>query len=296
MPAMDPQLAERIAHLATDRQSGASELSRLARGILQESLAHGDTLEVAAALCRALPAMAPIWTSAVTAVRAVTAPEVWARAIARWTRSERMLERIAVDSLRTATPSLRIVTCSMSGSVLRVITALAAQQAVYVSCSEGRPALEGRRLASALAEATIPVTFFTDAALGTALGHADIVLVGADAVGSNAWINKVGTRPLAAAAQHAGLAVHVLATSDKLVAPRLWPHISRPDAPASEVWETPPAGIEVRNPYFESIPLDLAATVITDLGVLGGDMVAAACAAQDTDASRRALDELLAAL
>jgi translation initiation factor 2B subunit (eIF-2B alpha/beta/delta family) len=293
---VDPQLAQRIAHLAGDRESGASELSRLARGILEDSFARGGTLEVAAALCRAQPAMASIWTSAVTAVSAATVPEVWPRAMARWTRSERTLERIAVDSLTTATPSLRIVTCSMSGSVLRVITALGARQAVRVSCSEGRPAFEGRRLASALAGARIPVTFFTDAALGTSLGDADMLLVGADAVGSSAWINKAGTRLLAAAAQHLGLAVHVLATSDKLVPPRLWPHVRRPDAPASEVWATAPAGVDVRNPYFESIPLDLAATVITDLGVLGGDMVAAACAAQDTAASHRALDELLAAL
>jgi translation initiation factor 2B subunit (eIF-2B alpha/beta/delta family) len=156
--------------------------------------------------------------------------------------------------------------------------------------------MEGRRLASTLAAHAIPVELFTDAAISTALDEADLIVVGADAVGPAAWINKSGTRMLAAAANLRGLPVHVLATSDKLVTAPLWPHLTRHDASPSEVWDSAPAGVRVRNPYFEAIPLELATTVISDLGVLGCDMVPDACAAIDTPARRAALDELLGAL
>jgi methylthioribose-1-phosphate isomerase len=122
-----------------------------------------------------------------------------------------------------------------------------------------------------------------------------MLLVGADAISGEAWINKVGTRFLAAAAHHRGLPVHVLATADKLVMPGLWPHLAQRTAPAEEVWPAAPDGIRVRNPYFEAIPMDLATTVITDLGVLGIDMVPDACRALATPEAARALDELLAA-
>jgi translation initiation factor 2B subunit (eIF-2B alpha/beta/delta family) len=44
-----------------------------------------------------------------------------------------------------------------------------------------------------------------------------------------------------------------------------------------EVWDGSPAGVEVRNPYFESTPLDLVTSVITDAGVLGAGMVPELC-------------------
>src|SRR5436190_1738139 len=80
-----------------------------------------------------------------------------------------------------------------------------------------RPALEGRRLASRLAAAGIAVTYFSDAAISQALGGADAVVFGADAVAPEWFLNKSGTRMLAAAAGQQGLPVHVIATRDKFV-------------------------------------------------------------------------------
>jgi translation initiation factor 2B subunit (eIF-2B alpha/beta/delta family) len=50
------------------------------------------------------------------------------------------------------------------------------------------------------------------------------------------------------------------------------------DESPDEIWPSPPAGVTVRNRYFERIPLDLIAAVISDLGVLGTGMVPDACA------------------
>jgi translation initiation factor 2B subunit (eIF-2B alpha/beta/delta family) len=292
---MHPELLQQIESIRADRHSGATELSRRAREALSASLAHDCTLETAVSLCRAQPAMAPIWNAAVAAIESRWDPDRWRLVNARWNRAAKAVESFAVRALTNESRSLHLLTCSMSAAVVSVVRRLTGNLAVRVSCSEGRPALEGRQLAATLAEAGIPVELFTDAALGTALDTADAVVVGADAIGPAAWINKSGTRLLAAAAHVRGVPVHVLATSDKLVAPPLWPHLRRPDASPMEVWESAPAGVRVRNPYFETISLDLATTVITDLGVLGADMVPDACAALDTPSWRKALDELLRA-
>ena len=118
--------------------------------------------------------------------------------------------------------------------------------------------------------------FYTDAALGAAVDDADLLLLGADAIGGTAWINKAGTQLLAAAAAHQrGLPVHVVATSDKLVMPSLWPHLVA--APRRRPRKSGPRGagrasasaIPISN-RFHSI---CVTTVITDIGVLGVDMV-----------------------
>ena len=243
--------------------------------------------------------MASIWNAAICAIESLSAPDAWDRAVRRWERADTALDRVATHALTfDDAPPRHVVTFSMSGSVVRVLKKLskATAQTMRVSCSEGRPALEGRRLATALQAEGIEVDFYSDAALGVALGAADLLLLGADAIGPAAWINKAGSQVLVSAAHVRGLPVHVVTTSDKLVMPTLWPHLALRHGPAAEVWEAPAAGIRIHNPYFESIPLDFVSTVITDIGVLGVDMVPSACAALETPGSRRALAELLEAL
>jgi len=292
------ELTRRAAAIGPDNLSGASELSRQARGLLAEALHQSCAPEIAAALVRAQPSMASVWNAAICAVESATVAEVWSRAVRRWDRADAALERVAIHALTSdGPPPQRIVTFSMSGSVVRVLTRLAeaSPQAIRVSCSEGRPTLEGQRLAAALSMSRIEVDFFTDAALGVALRDADLLLLGADAIGGTAWINKAGTQTLAAAAHVQGLAVHIVATSDKLVMPSLWPHLVLRHGQPDEVWTSAPPGVHVHNPYFESIPLDFVTTVITDIGVLGVGMVPSACASLETSDTRRGLDELLKA-
>ena len=38
-----------------------------------------------------------------------------------------------------------------------------------------------------------------------------------------------------------------------------------------------PAGVTVRNPYFERTPLDIVTAIISDIGVLGTGMVPDVC-------------------
>jgi len=168
---------------------------------------------------------------------------------------------------------------------VHALTALHEAGALRVSCSESRPALEGRRLARKLAGLEIPVTCYSDAAIAEALTDADAVAVGADAIGPAWFLNKTGTRMLAASAWQRGVPVYVVASRDKFVSAAVADRLVVREGAASEVWEDPPGGVTVRNPYFEPIPLELVTTVISDIGLLGAAMLPDVCASMQSDLS-----------
>jgi translation initiation factor 2B subunit (eIF-2B alpha/beta/delta family) len=290
------ELLASIAELAGDRTSGATVLTNRAMDILDAATAAGLTLHAAGALCRAQPTMASMWTAAIAAIGERVQPGRMQRFRQRQQRGTSALARSAVPALLPSPPRpMRLITLSSSSAVLAVIRGLRAEVDLHVSCGEGRPLYEGREQAAALMTTGASVRLLTDAGLGSAIDDADAVLLGADAVGPQAFINKTGSRMLAAAAQHRGVAVYVLAAGDKLATAALWPHLTIQPRPATEVWDAPAPDVAVENRYFEVVPLDLATAVITDMGVLGVDMVPAACASLDTPETRRSLAELLRA-
>ena len=272
-------------------------LTDRAMAILTVASASGGTHDAAVALCRAQPTMASIWNLSLAALTDESEPGRLQRFRQRQQRAGAALTRFAVPALLPSPPRpMRLISLSSSSAVLTVVGALRAEVELHVSCGEGRPLYEGRHQAAALTAAGATVRLLTDAGLGGAIDEADAVLLGADAVGPQAFINKTGSRMLAAAAQHRGVAVYVLATSDKLATPALWPHLTIQSQAPDEVWDAPAPDVAVENRYFEVVPLDLATAVFTDMGVLGVDMVPAACASLDTHETRRSLAELLRAL
>jgi translation initiation factor 2B subunit (eIF-2B alpha/beta/delta family) len=309
--AMDPIPA--IQALKDDARSGASELLPRAvamlRAVLQQAPASIDV--AARAVGEAQPSMAPFWNAALAAVRNGREPGALDRFEERHQRAGAAVARVAARELRPADGSgLRAVTCSFSGTVLQVLGEIARGAAgnrrvgdagraagLAVCCAEGRPALEGRRMAKALAGEGIDVTFFSDAAIASALERAEgrpetVVLIGADAVSPDWLVNKVGSGMLAAAAAHAGVPVYVAASRDKLVDRRVARLLRIVEHDAGELWEDPPAGVAVRNAYFERMPTGLVAGFVTDAGVLSADMLEEACRA----ASAAATDEDIARL
>jgi translation initiation factor 2B subunit (eIF-2B alpha/beta/delta family) len=281
---MGPELEKRIAALAADRESGASEILAAAIDILRDAMdARDDVTAAAQAICRAQPAMASVWNAAIAAIAAIDHPERFIQFAERVKRAPTAIARFTIQSLGADRVSLRIVTLSYSATVLRALETLATRYPPHVACSESRPALEGRKLASRLAAMDIPVTFFSDAAIGQALDAADAVLVGADAVAPTFFLNKSGTRMLATAAGLHGVPVYVVATRDKFISLEIATRLENREGPPAEVWESPPAGVSVRNPYFERIPLDLVSSVITDAGVIGAGSVPEFCSAHSVE-------------
>lgn len=244
--------------------------------ILRDALTESAGVrEVAAALRDAQPSMAPLWTATHAALEGHL--ERFAQRVAR---APQAIARFAVDLLETGSSpgaTLRVTTLSYSSTVAPVLEALARRRRVEVACSEGRPALEGRRLAARLASHSISVTHYSDAAIGHGLDAADAVLLGADAVTPDWFLNKSGTHMLAALAGQRGVPAYVLAGREKFLGPETAARLAiRSGAPA-EVWTDPPPGVTVQNPYFELTPVWLVSAVVTDVGVLGISDIARVC-------------------
>jgi translation initiation factor 2B subunit (eIF-2B alpha/beta/delta family) len=284
---MDESLRSRIAQIARDRESGASELLGLALGALGDARTQGPLVltEAARAVCRAQPSMASCWNAAAAALADLQHPGTFERFAARAERSASALVRFAVALLAPAEERdrpLHVTTCSFSSSVLACLEGVARSRPLSVACAEARPALEGRRLALRLAEAGVGVELSTDAGVAVVLPRTDALVVGADAVSSEWVLNKCGTSALAASCAVRGTPVYVIASREKFLAPALAPLVRIVEHPAAEIWEDPPPGVAVRNVYFEKVPLDWVTAIVTDAGVLGVDMAIEACQAQGT--------------
>jgi translation initiation factor 2B subunit (eIF-2B alpha/beta/delta family) len=277
-------LIRRVELIASDRESGASEILDAALEVLREALRSGEPMQpIVRALVTAQPAMASLWSAGGAALGAEGEPGRFERFVQQVARAPRILSRFAVELLTTGVPAtapLRIVTLSFSRSVAVALEAVHAQRTLRVSCAESRPALEGRRLAARLSAAGITVTCYTDAGIGQALASADAVVLGADAVAPEWFLNKSGSRMLAAAAAQQGVPVYVVATRDKFVPHAVAARLEVREGPPAEIWPSPPAGVTVRNAYFEPTPIDVVTAVISDLGVLGAGLVPDACNAQ----------------
>ena len=280
---MTPHHLEMIRALAADHRSGATALTGRAIAILQAAGADGpgDVRAAAAALCRAQPSMAPIWVAAGLAVAdAADGGRRLERLGRQRERAAQAIARLAGDLLALGAPApLRLVTVSASDTVLACLRALAAAGPLEVACAEGRPAMEGRTLAVALAAAGVTVASYTDAAIGTALAGAGAVVVGADAAGPGWIINKCGTAAVAALAAARGIPVYALAGREKFLPEPLASRLPLRAGPPDEVWPDAPGQIDVRNPYFERVPADLLAGIITDGGPVGGAAIAELCQA-----------------
>ncbi|MGH7410561.1 MAG: translation initiation factor eIF-2B [Candidatus Methylomirabilis sp.] len=273
-----------LDQLARDRTSGAQELTRLVSSLLCRYLRTENTgegcaerlLSVTRRILDAQPAMAPIITllnhlwlkleqvGESEAVRAALAAELEEMGL----EIELRLDRLAETCSDRLPEGSAILVHSYSSTVLRAL--LAAHEAgkgIRVLCSEGRPALEGVRLAEALAAAAAPVQLCVDAALPRLVAGADLVLVGADAVVEAGAINKIGTYPLALAAKATGRPFYIAASLNKLLPPSLVPLLRVPDRPPGEIWEGRLQKLQVHNRYFEITPLDLITGVITEAGL-----------------------------
>jgi translation initiation factor 2B subunit (eIF-2B alpha/beta/delta family) len=264
---------ERIAALAADRESGASKIVERAIGILRDGFsADADIQGIARAVVRAQPSMAPVWNAALAAVASREGLEAFAQ---RTAAAPTALTRTALDLFADRAPG-HIVTISYSGSVAGVIEALHRVRPLRVTCSESGPAMEGRALANRLAALGVDVTCTADAALDASVRSADAVLVGADAVAARWFLNKTGTRTLAAAARAERVPVYVAASHDKFAAAAV------------------AARLAVHGTWFEQTPLADVTSLIAEGAVLDAGMVRGACEALDRDTPQSLVTSLAA--
>ena len=286
---LDPALAARVSAVADDHLSGAATLTHVAMEILIDAHRAGvDVVDaVACALCAAQPAMASVWNAAAVAVGADGLHRLQ-RLDRQVRRAPRILARVLTDVLlpRGEGPSatsrpLIVATVSASATVRVCLEALSERTRVEVICTEGRPLMEGRQMATDLVTAGIPTTVCTDVGIGAvmaALGpQLEAVVIGTDAVAARWFVNKCGTRHVVEVAAGFGVPIYVVGSRDKFIGETLADELRPNEGAPEEIWEHPPPGVKLANPYFERVPVELAAMFVTDAGPVGPASVSELC-------------------
>src|SRR5882762_5066706 len=164
------------------------------------------------------------------------------------------------------------------GTALGVVrAALAAGKSCAVYAGETRPWLQGARLTAwELLQDGIPVTLLPDVAAASLLASGKIgcVVVGADRIARNGdTANKVGTYPLALAAQAAEVPFFVAAPTStvdlRAGSGREIPIEQRSPAEVTHLAGARVAaeGVDVFNPAFDVTPARYISAIVTERGV-----------------------------
>ncbi|MFI5273722.1 MAG: hypothetical protein ACHQ4H_11880 [Ktedonobacterales bacterium] len=291
-PVLPADLLARIALVAGDREHGASWLARECARILAEAARPGAPARVASRLrqlhdaarrlAAARPSMAPvantaarIWLAAAHAASlGVPAAGVLVAFRTEAERLDALWDDAAAAIGDAALPELggTLYTLSQSATVERVLSRLVTERLAGGNPAEiivdvSFPGFEGRATAGALAAAGWSVTLIAGAACGIFLPRAAAVVCGADSIRADgSVVNKVGTYPLALAAQAAGVPFFVLSETLKIAAPSF--ALSFEQMPPRELAPDPVTGVTALNPYFDRTPAEYITAIFTERGRL----------------------------
>lgn len=161
-----------------------------------------------------------------------------------------------------------VATLSHSGTVLSFLQSLQkVEQPARVIQAESRPMLEGRKQATLLAQSGFSVDLVSDMQAARLVEDADILLLGADRVFDDCFVNKTGSFALSLAANHFNKCVMVLADSRKFVSGVAGDKPVGSNNDPSEIWDGANDGIRVTNNYLESTPFSLVSMLVNENGV-----------------------------
>lgn len=146
-----------------------------------------------------------------------------------------------------------------------------------VISTETQPRLQGRKTARELLEVGIEVIHVVDSAMRWAVRHfqVEIILIGADSITSEGTIiNKIGSRLLALVAHEEHVPFYVCTPLLKYNPETnlgMLETIEMRDP--KEIWETPPEGLEIVNPAFETVSRRYIDGIITEAGIFASSHV-----------------------
>ena len=189
--------------------------------------------------------------------------------------SNQAVERIGeIGSRRIRNGDVLLTHCQSNAAAATMKTAWKKGKRFSVYVTETRPRFQGRKTASILAEAGIPVTLIVDGAARHFMNEIDKVIVGADAIAANgALINKIGTATIAALA-HEARTQFIVASETYKFSPEtaIGELVTIEERDGAEV--IPKAlmkkfrKISVRNPAFDVTPPEYIDLIVTERGVI----------------------------
>ncbi len=156
----------------------------------------------------------------------------------------------------------RIITHCHSGEALAVIKNSKGKK-ISVIGTHTEPLEQGIKTAKELAAAKIPTTLINDLAIGHFMKDVDIVIVGADAIRKEGFVNKIGTHILAEEARTHGKPFYVVANTLKFDRRK---KLVIEERPPSEIHGRI-KGVKIRNPAFDLVPWKYVTAVVTEKGI-----------------------------
>lgn len=229
---MEQELLKEAEAIADDDVSGATELSIRAADLLLKALEQGLEEHVASVLKRGKPMMAPILNLAMVATSkgpsAMNEIKYYREGLLQATKRAAQNCANFIASKRVD-PSV-VLTISASAVVEQsIIELFHIQRLSLVVVGESRPRLEGQAMAQRLAQLNVPVAVTYDAALPALCTKQSLVLLGADAVLPDCFVNKAGSLALCLAARSALALSLVVTTTHKVLLPEAIPAFSVPE-------------------------------------------------------------------
>ncbi len=158
---------------------------------------------------------------------------------------ERSIPKIGENLLKVLPASLKILTHSNSSTVIRTLRYIKDKVKIQeIICTDSEPGGEGKKTEKDFKKYGFNVRKIPDTHIVRALEEANIILIGADAIYSDGFYNKVGTKIILMLAQNLGVKSFLLSSTLK-ISDNL-KHLS------------------LDNYYFESVPSKLIDCIITE--------------------------------
>lgn len=177
------------------------------------------------------------------------------------------IQKIAAGSSRIMAGFNKIMTTSNS-TIVRLALEKAHDQKkkIEVYCLKSHPPDEGVVLAEGLVKKGIKTTLLADAGAAHFLPEMNMVLIGADRLYEDGFINKSGTLALCLMAEYLNIPVYLSVETTKILK-ESERAIKQRSAAKEEVYTGKSRKIQVENIYFERVPIKLVSKVICEEGV-----------------------------
>ncbi len=284
---LSEEVDKMVSEIADDLASGAAELALRAINVFRTTLSECESAslsdsrelltETARAIVRAHPAMAPMYNLGTVVLNAAdsvsSCKELHTQCSEALTRFEKRLcesaSRIA-DLVYDLVPAgENVFAYSFSSTVVSSLLSARSQKKFFRAvCTEARPGMEGRRLATMLASGGLEVIHSFDLSLGLILPTCRAAFMGVDCVGRPGLVNKVGSWVLALACRELNIPLYALAGTEKFVPDDVFFAFEDHVRPGEEAWSSPPPGVKVLNHQFELVPFNWIAGLVTEEGIL----------------------------
>ncbi|MFA8449648.1 MAG: hypothetical protein ACEPOW_03020 [Bacteroidales bacterium] len=179
-------------------------------------------------------------------------------------------DRMAGNFLETVELSKKnVLLHSNSGTIHSIFNQLKDKDlSINLIQTESRPNNEGVLQAEQLAAMGYPIRLTIDASTHQVMDEVDLIILGADSIYQDYFINKIGSYPIVSAARQFQVPVFVIADSRKFWTSVPATSVRKWNGPVNynpeEVYSGSVKGIEVINHYFESIPNRYVTAFITE--------------------------------